>query len=95
MEANECNGFDTLFEKSVPHILERIFFYLDYESFKTCGDVCKVWKDLLTSQTFRRKAKTMFSGEILKAELCEITFLDFAEIKIISCILIVIKIRDS
>ena len=74
MEARECNGFDRLFEQSVPHILERIFFYLDYESFKACHNVCKVWKRLLSSQTYRRRAKTVFSGEILKAELYKITY---------------------
>ena len=26
-------GFETLFNKSVPHILEKIFFTLDYDSF--------------------------------------------------------------
>lgn len=75
MEARECNGFDTLFEKSVPHIVERIFFSLDYESFKTCHDVSKVWRALLTSHSIQRKAKTVFRKEILKARLYKITFL--------------------
>ena len=67
------NGFATLFENAVPHISERIFFSLDYESFKTCLNVSKVWKELLTSQTFRRRAKTVFSDGILKAELYLVT----------------------
>ena len=74
MEARQCNGFDRLFEHSVPHILERIFFFLDYESFKECHNVCMVWKRLLSSQTYCRRAKTVFSGEILKAELFKMAF---------------------
>ena len=30
------SAFDTLFTKSVPHIIEKIFFTLDYNSFKIC-----------------------------------------------------------
>ena len=75
MEAGECNGFDRLFQQSVPHILERIFFHLDYESFKACYDVCKVWKILLSSQTYHGRAITVFGGELLKAELYKITYL--------------------
>ena len=32
-------AFNKLFNKSVPHILEKIFLSLDYASFKTCLDL--------------------------------------------------------
>ena len=53
-------AFDTLFTKNVPHILERIFFSLDYESFKICVKVCNTWHGLLTSESFLVKAKCRF-----------------------------------
>ena len=41
-----------LFTRSVPHILEKIFFSLDYESFMRCSEVNKTWNDLLTSEPY-------------------------------------------
>ena len=46
--------FDMLFTNSVPHILENIFFSVDYDTFKTCYRVSKTWRGLLTSEPFRR-----------------------------------------
>ena len=60
------SAFDKLTEKSVPHILERIFISLDYESFKNCMGVSKPWKILLTSEQFQRRAKSEFCEEIHK-----------------------------
>ena len=59
----EC-GFDKLFTKSVPHILEKIFFSLDYASFKTCMEVNTVWQELLTSKSFKRLGKSIFCEDI-------------------------------
>ena len=42
-----------------------IFFSLDYESFKTCVEVSTAWKELLTSELYHRKAKSLFNGEIV------------------------------
>ena len=58
--------FDTLFEKTLHIALEKIFFSLDYRSYKTCLEVSMVWKELLTSHTFQRKGKSVFSKELLK-----------------------------
>ena len=44
--------FDRLFTKSVLHIHEKIFFSVDYKSFKKCLEVSKSWNDLLTSESF-------------------------------------------
>ena len=57
-------GFDKLFTKSVPHILEKIFFSLDYASFKTCMEVNTVWHELLTSESLKRLGKSMFREDI-------------------------------
>ena len=60
--------FDTLSGKHVPHILDKIFLSLDYESFKTCTEVNSVWKRLLTSESFQKKAKSVFRQEIKEDE---------------------------
>ena len=61
-------GFGTLFTKSVPHILEKIFFSLDYESVKNCLEVSKVWHELLKSESFKKRAKYVYHEEILNDE---------------------------
>ena len=61
-------AFDTLFTKNVPHILEIIFLSLDYESFKTCMEVCDPWKKYLTSAEIQKKGKPVFSEGIVKVE---------------------------
>ena len=61
--------FDALFTKTnVPHILEKIFFNLDYESYKKCIEVNSTWNKLLTSERYRRKAKHVFHEDIQKDE---------------------------
>ena len=63
MDANQFDGpcyFNILFFKKVPHIAERIFFYLDYESFKACLEVNNTWKELLTSERYKTKGKSVF-----------------------------------
>ena len=61
-------AFDTLFTKNVPHILELIFFFLDYKSFEECLEVNKTWRGLLTSEFFQVKAKLVFHEEILNEQ---------------------------
>ena len=60
---DEC-GFDKLFTKSVPHILEKIFFSLDYPSFKTCIEVNTAWQELLSSESYKREGKSRFRKDI-------------------------------
>ena len=60
------SAFDKLTEKSVPHILERIFFSLDYESFKKCMEVSSTWRNFLSSEQFQKKAKSKFYDQIQK-----------------------------
>ena len=56
--------FDRLFTRNVPHVLEKIFFSLDYASFKNCLEVSKLWQDLLTSESFLRKGKSVFWKDV-------------------------------
>ena len=60
--------FDKLFTKFVPHILEKIFFSMDYKSYKKCLEVSKSWSNLFTSESFLRRGKSVFSEDI-KEEL--------------------------
>ena len=55
-----------LFKISVPHVLEKIFLSLDYESFKRCLKVNKEWNKLLMSKASQRKAASVFREEALK-----------------------------
>ena len=67
MDAGEfssgCN-FVPLFSSSFPHILEKIFFSLDYESYKNCLEVCNEWKGVLTSDRYKTKGRSVFKEEI-------------------------------
>ena len=55
--------FDRLFAKSVPHILEKIFFSLGYDSFKKCREVCKAWNELHSSESYQQKREELFDEE--------------------------------
>ena len=58
------SAFNKLLTKNVPHIFEKIFFSLDYESFMACLKVSKTWNGLLMSKSFKKKAKYLFRKEI-------------------------------
>ena len=60
----EDGPFNILFKKNLPNILEDIFFYLEYDSFKNCMEVCNIWRELLQSPRFMKKAKSVFSWRI-------------------------------
>ena len=49
---------------NVPHILEKIFFSLDYTTFKNCLEVSKFWNDLMTSERYQTLGKSFFFEEI-------------------------------
>ena len=64
--------FDRLFTKSVPHILEGIFFSLDYDSFMACRAVCKAWNQLHSSELYQKEQKKMLVEKKKNEEkLCE------------------------
>ena len=58
--------FNELHNKYVPNILEKIFFYLDYDSFKTCMKVNMSWSKLLKSEYYQKRARSVFKSEILE-----------------------------
>ena len=64
---SQCN-FVKLFSPSFPHILEKIFFSLDYESYKNCLEVNSEWKGVLTSERYKTKGRTVFTKEIVEDE---------------------------
>ena len=69
MATNETMGvcaFDTLLTRNVPHIPEKIFFAVDYKSFKKCQEVSMTWNQLLTSESFRKIGKFVFREDIEK-----------------------------
>ena len=72
-DSSDSCAFNMLFTKSVPHILETIFLSLDYESFKECLKVSKVWNQLLTSESYLLKGKLKFQKEIRKDQ-CILAF---------------------
>ena len=57
-------SFDKLFKIKVPHILEKIFFSLDFESYKTCTEVTQTWEELLYSQSYMKMSKSVFHNEL-------------------------------
>ena len=65
----ESNGFDKLFTKTRPHILEMICLSLDFESFKKCLKVSRAWSGVLTSKVFLTKVKLVFSKDIIQDEI--------------------------
>jgi len=50
-------NFDSLFNMNVPHILENIFFSLDYKSFTTCKTVNKAWNILFSTTRYQKHLK--------------------------------------
>ena len=66
------HGTECFVEKfliNFPHIVENIFFYLDYYTYNKCKKVNSQWKDLLTSERYNIKARSLFMWEIFKDEL--------------------------
>ena len=47
--------------------LEKIFLSLDYESFLSCCEVSSAWNDLLTSESIRKGARSLFGDADEKA----------------------------
>ena len=45
--------------RSVPHILENIFFSLDYDSFIICMNVNKTWKKLLSTEPYQQRLQEL------------------------------------
>ena len=61
-------AFDKLLSKNVPHILEKIYLSLDYESYKECFEVCRTWNEILTSKRYLKIGKSVFQDKISEDE---------------------------
>ena len=72
-EPKSQRGFDILFNKSVPHIIEKIFYNnLDYNSLMACRKVNKSWRGLLSSELFKKKAMDLLHEKrVNEGRLCE------------------------
>ena len=57
-------AFDLLLRSNVIHIWEKIFLSLDYQSYKSCQQVCMSWSQVLCTDSFWAKARITFSAEI-------------------------------
>ena len=69
MAADELQNrhcFVTIFSRSYPHILENIFFLLDYESYKVCMQVNSEWRQQLASERYKTLGKSVFRKEIMQ-----------------------------
>ena len=53
-------SFAPLFDKHVPHLLEKIFFFLDYDSLTKCSEVCLVWAKLFNSTLYQNKLRRKY-----------------------------------
>ena len=65
-EQSEPVQFFSWFSTSFPHILQKIFFSLDYQSYKTSLEVSNEWKSVLTSETWKTKVKSVFKEGIME-----------------------------
>ena len=64
MSDNENSAFDILLKRNVPHILEKIFLSLDYESFKKSLKVSRAWSQMLGTKSFLKRAKSVYAKGI-------------------------------
>ena len=60
-ELHDC-GFESLLSRNLPHVLQKILLYLDYESFKACHKVNRALNSLITSKSFQKKAISIFKA---------------------------------
>ena len=62
----EACHFNLLITKSVPHILEKILFSLDYESFNKCSEVNTALSELLSSERSLKLKKNVFGWQYFR-----------------------------
>ena len=65
MAASNPPGFYKLLNRNVPHIIEKIVLYLDYETFRKCHEVCNAWSKILETESFRRRSKVLYHDEMV------------------------------
>ena len=70
----KLGNFEPLFDKNIPHILEKIFHSLDYNSFMESKNVCKTWNVLLSSKSYDEMAKKLLKVKRNENKLCEASY---------------------
>ena len=60
--------FDRLFTRGVPHILEKIFFSFDYNSFVACREVSNAWNELHSSEPYQQMANELLVEKRMNEE---------------------------
>ena len=53
-----------LIKRNMLSVAEKMFFYLDYESYTNCLEVCKEWRGFLFSRTAFARAKRLFGAKM-------------------------------
>ena len=57
--------------RDVPHILEKIFFSMDYTSLKTCMNVSKTWRKLLLTTPYHNRLKELWKELLIEKPVNE------------------------
>ena len=70
----KLGNFEPLFDKNVPHVLEKIFHSLDYNSFMESKKVCKTWNVLLSSKSYDEMAKKLLEEKKNENKLCQAAY---------------------
>ena len=65
----EPAAFNLLMDKNLPHILVKIFLFLDYESLKSCHQVCRTWNKLLRSEYFSKRIRSLYYWALYEEEV--------------------------
>ena len=58
-------------KRDVPHILEKIFFSMDYTSLETCMNVSKTWRKLLLTTPYRKRLEELWEELLIEKPVNE------------------------
>ena len=70
----KLGNFEPLFDKNIPHILEKIFHSLDYNSFMESKKVCKTWNELLSSKSYYEMEMKLLKEKKNENKLCQASY---------------------
>ena len=66
-------------KRDVPHILEKIFFSMDYTSLKTCLNVSKTWRKLLLTTPYEKRLEELWEELLIEKPVNEKKLYDASE----------------
>ena len=74
-------GFQALFAKSVPHILENIFLSLDQDTLVSCRKVCRAWYRLLSMEPYsERMLKALKAARLKRLFELELKLFEYGDV---------------